>query len=489
MKLAKNLIKKFLHPPNVVLYLTPFVFAGLILLFVTGKTERAYSYILYGLSAYALLICSIAMPRIWKAIQTGFYHNRLVQAIRTSPLGAHYFGNLSFRGSISLYQGMFMNALYVGFRLVTGICYDSVWFLSMAAYYLILGGLRAYLIVCHRKSTNPFRCYQRTAKFLFLLNIPMGGMILLMVQTNSGFHYPGSIIYLSALYTFYTFILSIFNLVKYRKYGDLILSASKVLTFISAVMSVLGLQTAMIARFSESGEDYRKLMNALTGGGVYLVVIVTAISMLIRCKKQENRWNLMKKSESKYFHTAARMDKAFLALLEKKDFAYITVKEICEQAGVNRSTFYLHYETIGDLLEESVSYMNQNFLIYMKHDAQVFAAKIKTCPLEELYLITPEYLTPYLSYIKEHRRMYRTAVEHATILQLEHTYSKMFRHIFTPILERYQVAASQHSYIMAFYIQGLTAIIDEWIKNDCTESIEQLIQIIQNCVPRREEKQ
>ena len=64
----------------------------------------------------------------------------------------------------------------------------------------------------------------------------------------------------------------------------------------------------------------------------------------------------MNKSESKYFATAARMDEAFLALLEKKDFAYITVKEICEAAGVNRSTFYLHYETMADLLSESVSH-------------------------------------------------------------------------------------------------------------------------------------
>lgn len=54
----------------------------------------------------------------------------------------------------------------------------------------------------------------------------------------------------------------------------------------------------------------------------------------------------MNRSESKYFSTAVKMDKAFLELLEKKDFAYITVKEICENAGVNRSTFYLHYETI-----------------------------------------------------------------------------------------------------------------------------------------------
>ena len=66
----------------------------------------------------------------------------------------------------------------------------------------------------------------------------------------------------------------------------------------------------------------------------------------------------MNKSESKYFNTAVKMDKAFLDLLEHKDFEYITVKEICKTANVNRSTFYLHYETIGDLLAESVRYMN-----------------------------------------------------------------------------------------------------------------------------------
>ena len=80
----------------------------------------------------------------------------------------------------------------------------------------------------------------------------------------------------------------------------------------------------------------------------------------------------MNKSESKYFATAAKMDEAFLTLLEKKDFGYITVKEICEAAGVNRSTFYLHYETIADLLSESVSHMNEQFLACMEKDSDVF---------------------------------------------------------------------------------------------------------------------
>lgn len=76
----------------------------------------------------------------------------------------------------------------------------------------------------------------------------------------------------------------------------------------------------------------------------------------------------MNRSESKYFATAARMDEAFLKLLEEKDFSYITVKEICEKAGVNRSTFYLHYERVNDLLAESARYIIDELVANMPQD-------------------------------------------------------------------------------------------------------------------------
>ena len=196
----------------------------------------------------------------------------------------------------------------------------------------------------------------------------------------------------------------------------------------------------------------------------------------------------MNRSESKYFATAARMDEAFLTLLEKKDFAYITVKEICEAAGVNRSTFYLHYETVSDLLSESVEHMNRQFLDYMAQDADAFVTKLHTCPLEELYLVTPEYLTPYLNYIKEHRRLFRTATENAAVLGLDRAYDRMCRHVLTPILERYGVPEDERAYRMAFSIQGLMAIITEWLHRDCADSVERIISIMQGCVlPYREE--
>ena len=49
------------------------------------------------------------------------------------------------------------------------------------------------------------------------------------------------------------------------------------------------------------------------------------------------RDSAMNKSESKYFNTAVKMDLALISLLKKKSFEYITVKELCEAAGVNRS--------------------------------------------------------------------------------------------------------------------------------------------------------
>lgn len=190
----------------------------------------------------------------------------------------------------------------------------------------------------------------------------------------------------------------------------------------------------------------------------------------------------MNKSESKYFNTAEKMDRALLTLLEKKDLPYITVKEICTEAGVNRSTFYLHYETVGDLMAECAEYINSHFLEHMDISSGGFIEKISSCSAEELYLITPEYLTPYLTYIKEYRRLFRTYIENAETLRLEESYNGLLRHVIMPILERYGVPEKDRKYIMAFHIHGLMAIIGEWLKGGCSEPIEYITEVIQKCV-------
>lgn len=169
-------------------------------------------------------------------------------------------------------------------------------------------------------------------------------------------------------------------------------------------------------------------------------------------------------------------------MIAKKDFAYITVKEVCEKAGVNRSTFYLHYETLGDLLAESAQYMIDQFIAFMHCDIDEFLEKIQNCRLEELYLVTPEYLMPYLVYVKENRRIFQTIIAQASILQMDDAYQKLNTHVLTPILNRYQVPMNAQKYMMQFFMNGLIAIINEWIKDDCKDSIEHIVSVIQLCI-------
>ena len=78
----------------------------------------------------------------------------------------------------------------------------------------------------------------------------------------------------------------------------------------------------------------------------------------------------LNRSESKYFNTAVRMDEALIELLETQEFSYISVKSICEKAGVNRSTFYLHYENTSDLLAETLQYILDSFTSCFQTDAK-----------------------------------------------------------------------------------------------------------------------
>ena len=137
---------------------------------------------------------------------------------------------------------------------------------------------------------------------------------------------------------------------------------------------------------------------------------------------------------------------------------------------------------MSDLLSESVSRMNEQFLACMEKDSDAFSAKLQNCPRDEIYLITPDYLTPYLGYIKNNKRLFRRATENAAVLGMDKSYDRMFHHVFTPILDRYGVPEQDRTYIMAFYIRGLMAVISEWLKNDCADSITYVTGVIQQCV-------
>ena len=190
----------------------------------------------------------------------------------------------------------------------------------------------------------------------------------------------------------------------------------------------------------------------------------------------------MNKSESKYFNTALRMDEALIELLEKKDLEYITVKEICERAGVNRSTFYLHYETIIDLVNEAMEMINERFLSYFPQREKAICGKLDSMEPNDLVFITRDYLIPYLQFIKDNKRVYRAAFRNPKDMRAHLKYGDLKKRLLGPILEKFEVPTEYHPYYIAYYIEGIIAIIKEWLRHDCMDDVETIADIIEKCV-------
>lgn len=191
--------------------------------------------------------------------------------------------------------------------------------------------------------------------------------------------------------------------------------------------------------------------------------------------------NKLNKSESKYFNTACLMDEALLLLLEKKEYPFITVKEICEKAGVNRSTFYLHYETIDDLLSECLVFVGKK--IKSKFNNKIIDKQaIESSNIEDLLLITPEYLNLYLEFLKENKAIYKIAYSQPNVLKEQNIVNHLYKHIFSPILDRFSVPKNEQKYMMNFYLSGISSVLLEWIKNDCFEDIDLIVNILIKCL-------
>ena len=195
----------------------------------------------------------------------------------------------------------------------------------------------------------------------------------------------------------------------------------------------------------------------------------------------------MDKAQSKYFNSARLMDEALLCLLEKKSIDFISVKEICKKAGVNRSTFYLHYDNIADLLQETLEYIND--LFYSKFSKRgIENIKIENSDKDNLVFITPQYLVPYLEFVKENKNIFKTIHKHPKLFESEKTFERLSEKIFIPVLKKFNLDKEKGQYVFQFYMKGVLSIVYKWVELDCKDDIETIVNIIIDCVNYKKSK-
>ena len=189
----------------------------------------------------------------------------------------------------------------------------------------------------------------------------------------------------------------------------------------------------------------------------------------------------MDKHESKYFNTAKLMDEALIALLEKKDYSYISVKELCKKAGVNRSTFYLHYEGMDDLLKETISSILTGFFASFRDEGKIDEALAKGNK-EGMMLISDRYLIPYLSFVKENKAVFVLAQKKPELFRSKETFNFLYGNYLSPIMEKFGIPEWERGYLVSYYLKGIIALVGSWVGEGCKEEAGQIAALISRLV-------
>jgi hypothetical protein len=296
MDRAKRFFRKifFLPPLPTVLLSIPILVLTFVIL-GTGRNDAWYAYIVYVLSAYAMVVLVLGFPGILNALKTGFWNLRPIRWLGSTRLGNRFLSSVAFRSEVSLHQGLAVNLLYVALKLVTGILYQSAWLIALAVYYLLLAVMRSVLVgYVHREKIGEnipreFRRYRVCGCVLLVMNQALAAIVIYIVHQNQGFSYPGVLIYGMALYAFYAVITAIINVVKFRKLGSPVLSAAKCVNLTAALVSMLSLETAMLSEFGGDDSTFRFWMTGISGGVVCTFVLAMAIYMIVRATKYLNQ--------------------------------------------------------------------------------------------------------------------------------------------------------------------------------------------------------
>lgn len=271
--------------------------ATILLVYSLGynKANNIINYFSYLYSALVLIIIIFNIKRLYLFIKESINNNILYKKIKTFLYKykyiRKYFEDIRFKNLINLCLSSIVNFSFIFIKFVDGINNKSIWFISLSIYYFLLTLIKLFLLNNLRKYNNKkeYIVYRNIGYFIMILNIALVVMIFQMVSSNVAIIPKRYMIYLTATYTFYLIISAIINLFVYRKYKSPLLSSIKVINLLTASVSVLMLQTTMIATFGGDNFAFMKLMNTITGTVISIIALGISTYMIINGQKHNTK--------------------------------------------------------------------------------------------------------------------------------------------------------------------------------------------------------
>lgn len=283
---------KLLYPPiSMMIFLTMLSAAGLVFAFSQGRSEHPLAIVAYVVSAYTLTVVCVACVKVFPE-----RYSKARQRIYDHPIGNRFMTDVEYKTRVSLYVSLGVNTLYSATHLFAGVWYNSVWFTTLAVYHIILATMRFLLLryvnrnLIGEKRVSEFKLSRLCAGILITVNLALSGVVVLVIKQDGGFEYPGILIYVVALYTFYITIAAAANIIKYRKYDSPIITSAMAIRLTVALISMLSLEIAMFAEFGAGMSSKSQLiMIAATGAGICVIVVFMSVNIIVKANREIER--------------------------------------------------------------------------------------------------------------------------------------------------------------------------------------------------------
>lgn len=161
---------------------------------------------------------------------------------------------------------------------------------------------------------------------------------------------------------------------------------------------------------------------------------------------------------------------ALFELMREKDLHKITVKELCDKADVNRSTFYAYYTDIYDLHRKIIK---EFFILQREFLNKATAildtkADITALTVDDFYEITLLYLT----YVRENKALFQFVFYGQPNSPVQISFDKVFFSEINKRLPQGQKEIFRRSF--TFISGGTTALFIRWLLEDCAAPKESL---------------
>jgi probable dihydroxyacetone kinase regulator len=153
-------------------------------------------------------------------------------------------------------------------------------------------------------------------------------------------------------------------------------------------------------------------------------------------------------------------------LLEKKPLHKITIRDIIEDAGVNRQTFYYHFHDIFDLLE----------WMYREEAFHLLGAR-------DVCLTWEDDIALLLKYLRDNEKTSRNVLTSVGREQLEQLFANDIRDVMKRVVdscsEGIDAPEDFREFLVTFYAMAVSGVVLDWFTHGMRQSTQDMVRFLE----------